>query len=282
MTRLALLICDELIPPLKNIYGDYSTVFNDLLKSSIDHHTFTLDGYHVFKDMAYPPDNIHYDGPPHQRFPFVLVFFPPRRPHRTTGFSAYEDIEWINKLVAYVQHILASKPALKVFGICFGHQIIARALGGSCVPNNGRWEVAVTTIQLTPLGRAIFGTDQLDIQQMHRDHVPTVPPTAYLLGATDVTPNQGMVVFDHVPEDLASPHIPLTSIRVLTLQGHPEYTESFVSTLLDARVGILGETLVREARLRAGGIPGRHRPDGLACDGVGTIGKVIWGVLGIV
>jgi hypothetical protein len=34
-------------------------------------------------------------------------------------------------------------------GVCFGHQVIARALDGSCVLTNGRYEVAVTAVQLT-------------------------------------------------------------------------------------------------------------------------------------
>jgi hypothetical protein len=119
---------------------------------------------------------------------------------------------------------------------------------------------------------------------MHRDHVPTSPPNAHILGSTDVTPNQGMVLFDpaSAPDlDSDAPRVALTSIHVLTVQGHPEFTEPIMSKVLDARVGLLGETLVKEARLRAGGVPGRHHPDGLACDGVGRIGKVIWGVLGV-
>ena len=46
-------------------------------------------------------------------------------------------------------------------GICFGHQIIARALGGECVPNDGRWELGPTPLQLTDLGKRIFGSDEL-------------------------------------------------------------------------------------------------------------------------
>lgn len=123
---------------------------------------------------------------------------------------------------------------------------------------------------------------------MHRDHVPTSPPRTHLLGSTDVSLNQGMVVFDAAsappPETLGSdaPHVDLTSIHILTVQGHPEFTESIMSKLLDARVELLGEKLVNDGRLRAGGIPGKHHPDGLACDGVGRVGKVIWGVLGVV
>ena len=115
---------------------------------------------------------------------------------------------------------------------------------------------------------------------MHRDHVPMSPPNAHILGSTDVTANQGMVIFDptsapDLDSDMPRLSVPLTSIRVLTVQGHPEFTESIMSKVLDARVGRLGEGLFKEARLRAGGIPGRHYPDGLASDGAGKVGKVI-------
>lgn len=119
---------------------------------------------------------------------------------------------------------------------------------------------------------------------MHRDHVPTSPPNAHLLGSTDITPNQGMVIFDPAtaPNLDSDPlQVDLTSIHVLTVQGHPEFTEPIISKLLDARVAILGQEIIRDARLRAGGIPGKYHPDGLACDGVAKVGKVIWGVLGV-
>lgn len=123
---------------------------------------------------------------------------------------------------------------------------------------------------------------------MHKDHVPTLPAGTHLLGRTDPTPNHGMVLFDPAsapsPETLASdaPLVDLTSIRVLTIQGHPEFTEPIMGTLLDSRVAVLGEELVRDGHLRKGGIPGKVYPDGLTCDGVSKFGKTIWGVLGVV
>lgn len=42
-------------------------------------------------------------------------------------------------------------------GICFGHQIISRALGGECVPNGGIWELGPTPIHLTDIGKQLFG-----------------------------------------------------------------------------------------------------------------------------
>jgi len=52
------------------------------------------------------------------------------------------------------------RPHLFATGICFGHQIIARALGGECVPN-GRWEIGPTNVKLTNLGQQIFGVETL-------------------------------------------------------------------------------------------------------------------------
>ena len=47
--------------------------------------------------------------------------------------------------------------SLHAAGICFGHQIVARALGKDCVPNNGVWEVGPTPIDLTETGKQLFG-----------------------------------------------------------------------------------------------------------------------------
>ncbi|KIM43592.1 hypothetical protein M413DRAFT_443508 [Hebeloma cylindrosporum] len=180
--------------------------------------------------------------------------------------SAHENIEWINNLVAYIARVAQTKPHIKIIGICFGHQIIARALGGECVPNGGRWELGPTPLQLTDLGKRIFGSDELTIQQMHRDHVPSVPPSFHLLGSTNISPNQGMVRF--VPP-FPSPSIdpssnptdthqqtlsstPLPPIQILTTQGHPEFNSSIVSSIIEQRVasGAIGIPAAEDAKRR--------------------------------
>jgi len=52
------------------------------------------------------------------------------------------------------------KTVYHITGICFGHQIVARALGGECVLNSG-WEVAITEVILTDLGQRIFGVPSI-------------------------------------------------------------------------------------------------------------------------
>lgn len=274
--RLALLECSR---PLPTTLGKYRRVYQTWLDASLEivnasrtePVTYTLDGYDVVDEMEYPPDDIEYHG--------VLITGSPS--------SAYEDLEWINRLITYVKRIISEKPNTRLFGICFGHQIIARALGGECTPNDGKWEVAVTTVQLTPLGKSIFGKEELDVQQLHRDHVPTVPSGCHLLGSTAITPNHGFVMFDSksTPSaeslDSESLSVSLTSIRIFTVQGHPEFTPITVHAVLDARAKILGELVTRDARARADGLPGKPRSDGRACDGVSVVGRTIWGILGV-
>jgi hypothetical protein len=81
----------------------------------------------------------------------------PRRLHRPScaDKTAHQDNRYIFGVV------FSSSALILVPGICFGHQIIARALGGECVPNDGRWELGPTPLQLTHLGKRIFGSDEL-------------------------------------------------------------------------------------------------------------------------
>lgn len=59
-------------------------------------------------------------------------------------------------------------------GICFGHQIIARALGGQVERNAGAWEVSVDQVDLTPEGQKIFGVEKIVKQHTHPPSAETI------------------------------------------------------------------------------------------------------------
>ena len=69
--------------------------------------------------------------------------------------TAADDIEWINKLVDYTRQAIETK-RIKVVGVCFGHQVIARALGARLGRSEKGWEVAVTDVELTKEGIEVF------------------------------------------------------------------------------------------------------------------------------
>ena len=81
----------------------------------------------------------------------------------TQGYDSFSNGEkdWILQLVDFVANLLHQQTRVKVIGICFGHQIIGRALGVMPVRNENGWEVAVTKIEMTSKGRQLFGLPSL-------------------------------------------------------------------------------------------------------------------------
>jgi GMP synthase-like glutamine amidotransferase len=72
------------------------------------------------------------------------------------------------------------RPDIKFTGICFGHQILCRALGSTIEPEkNGEWELAHTHIELTDIGRWLFRLDSsekhIQLHEMHLDLVVDAP-----------------------------------------------------------------------------------------------------------
>lgn len=107
-------------------------------------------------------------------------------------------------------------------GICFGHQILAQALGGpdSVVRNDKGWEAGVYTVSLAPAGRRVFGEgkDSIDIHEMHRDHVVRLPPGCLNLGRTDKSSIQGMLkLYDTSSTDSSLPR----NVRPAENTGEP-------------------------------------------------------------
>lgn len=65
----------------------------------------------------------------------------------------------------------------------------------------------------------------------------------------------------------------LKNIHIFTVQGHPEFHESIVSALVEARLssGVISAEVAADA----------ERRKDWRNDGTGAIGRAIWGVLGI-
>jgi len=264
--RLALFMCDTPIPNVLKTEGNYLAIYGKWLRRALDNYKkdgnrdtldFTLDGYDVVKKMEYPTLD-DYDG-------IVIT---------GSAASAYEPLEWIDKLVAFMRSAVESHPHINMIGICFGHQIMARALGGECAPNSGKWEVGVYEVQLSEIGKGLFGSKTIKIQQMHRDHIPSIPPSLKngqpisVLGSTPICPNQGFIVHRS-----ASSPAEEGSIQIFTVQGHPEFTKLIVNALVDARgpkgTGVMNQDTSTEGKDRAGWV---H-------DGDTSIGSVVWDIL---
>lgn len=78
----------------------------------------------------------------------------------STGYNAYEDDPWIVKLVNTVRSWINTK-RIRIIGVCFGHQIVGRAMGAPVSVNEDGWEVSVSNIELSKEGKALFGLPRL-------------------------------------------------------------------------------------------------------------------------
>lgn len=64
------------------------------------------------------------------------------------------------KLVEFTKKVLEQR-RVKIIGVCFGHQIVGRALGVKVDRSDKGWEASVTAIDLTKRGQEIFGRPAL-------------------------------------------------------------------------------------------------------------------------
>lgn len=124
-----------------------------------------------------------------------------------------------------------------VVGLCFGHQLIAKALGGQVgrQPQGLRLGTAWTHLRR----RAAWmdpPADALRLIAAHEDQVVEPPPDAEVLGGDALCPAGLMTVGPHV----------------LGTQYHPELSPAFLADLLDALAGRLPAEQIERARADVG------------------------------
>lgn len=208
-TRLAILECDTPLPETGKQYGGYCGVFKSLLDAGAKAEGY--GGVDETLDISMHQIEAHPDDYPDINGVDALLL---------TGskHDSFADTPWINKLVEYTAHALESK-RVRIIGVCFGHQIVARALGVKVGRNPDGWEAAVNDVQLTQKGKELFRLGRLRIHQMHRDIAFAYPDGFELLGSSPVCSVQGMFSPGHV----------------ITVQGHPEFTSKIMHEIVETR-----------------------------------------------
>ncbi|MBY5973238.1 type 1 glutamine amidotransferase [Pseudooceanicola marinus] len=137
-------------------------------------------------------------------------------------FGAYEDHDWIPPLEDLIRRIYAA--GVPLVGICFGHQIIAQALGGRVEKFPGGWSVGATRYT-GPEGEKVLNA-------WHQDQVTVLPRDAKVLAASPFCPYAALSYGPHV----------------YTVQPHPEYGADAIDMLLRERApGVVPPELIEAA-----------------------------------
>lgn len=179
----------------------------------------------------------------------------------------------IRRLQHYLRFVIDHRQNIKIFGICFGHQILSFASGHAVDRNPKGWEVGPTKIILNDLGKSVFQKASLTLQELHQDHVllntevggmgdsgrggyggnvpySTRPSDEMVIdkditavegldnwGHSDLTGKQGMVkILEDAQDDLDEPELHLKAlekIQIFTSQGHPELDRDMIRVLIE-------------------------------------------------
>ena len=119
--RLALLVCDIPIPAVVKDHGEYPIIFERFLRASLPDglSAFTMDSYDIRYAMEYPKEDIldTYDGIIISGSgEFILLSNRRVDPNCFVAASAYEDFEWIKRLVSWVASLATQRPLIKIIG----------------------------------------------------------------------------------------------------------------------------------------------------------------------
>lgn len=143
--------------------------------------------------------------------------------------SVYDELDWVFRLTDFVQQLHQSRK--KFAGICFGHQMIAHALGGKAEKSQKGWGVGVQTYFATKAGISQGLAKSFELKVSHQDQVTKLPRGSQLLAGNDFCPNAMFKLENHI----------------LSLQGHPEFSRAYMQGLLPLREEQLGSTLMNQA-----------------------------------
>lgn len=102
--RIALFLCDKPIASVQATDGDYTAIFDTLLRKSLPGDAavdYVLDPYDVREAQRYPENVNDYRA-------IIMT---------GSAASAYENLEWINRLVDYIRDVGTNKPHIKLIGV---------------------------------------------------------------------------------------------------------------------------------------------------------------------
>ncbi|PKA60985.1 hypothetical protein AXF42_Ash019974 [Apostasia shenzhenica] len=193
--RFAVLLCAEDSEYVKKVHGGYLKVFMALLAEEGE----TWDVFRAAKGELPAGDAVDlYDG-------FVIT---------GSCSDAHGDDSWIQSLIALIRRLDALRK--KVLGVCFGHQVLSRALGGKTGRARKGWDIGVTCIHPSSSDRLLI-PPHLPVIEFHRDEVLELPPLAEVLARSEKTGVEMFKYGDHI----------------MGIQGHPEYTNDILLHLVD-------------------------------------------------
>ena len=208
--KIALLQCDtitELMRP--HAGGDYPELFSRLLDQTQE--DYQLDVFDATQGEL-PQNLADYTG-------FIIT---------GSKHCVYQPAAWKLALEEFIRN--ANDGKHKLVGICFGHQILAKALGGQVQKSPRGCGIGIHTIGITKSATWMQPElTQCNLVFSHQDQVTSVPKNAEILATSPHCPIQMFIIGNNA----------------LGIQGHPEMNKSHSKALINQDIDNLGEDLAK-------------------------------------
>lgn len=207
--KIALLQADQVDDDLKTIEGDLPQLFQKMFRYFSD---ISIDTFNVM--IGEFPDVGQYNA--------CII--------SGSRYSVFDDKSWIRELHSFVKASILKKN--KIVGLCFGHQLIANAMGGQVKIFD--WNLGVHELQImSAMPWMNPYSTHLHLLFNHRYQVVKLPINAKIHAQTNS-------------------FIQMYSINnhLLGLQAHPEYSVSYQEKLMEKTFGDSNHPLMINAKLR--------------------------------
>jgi GMP synthase-like glutamine amidotransferase len=201
--KLTIIQAGDVPLALREKFAPYPTMFHDMFEQA----GTTLD-YEAVRahDGAPLPDPAALDG--------ILI----------TGSPAgvYDDFPWLDPLRDFIRRAYAQKTPM--IGICFGHQIMADALGGDVRKSEKGWGIGRHVYGVSANRPKLIGgaLPEFAIACSHQDQVIIPPAEADVFLSSEFTPNAGLLYRNGA---------------AISLQPHPEFADDYAVALAHLRKG---------------------------------------------
>jgi len=199
MMKIGILLVGRASEDLVGKYGTYAEMLIALINS--EEQVFEFKTFNILDD-EFPKDHLECDG-------WIVT----GSPH-----GVYEDHSWIPTVSQLINNIYEAN--LPIFGVCFGHQLIAQALGGHVEKSEKGWGLGLHTYQVNNKPDYMSNlSEEVTLNICHQDQVLRPPQGATVYAKSEFCENAGFYIKD----------------KVLTMQAHPEFLVDFTKALLTAR-----------------------------------------------
>ena len=199
MMKIGILLVGRASEDLVDEYGTYAEMLIALINT--EEQVFEFKTFNILDD-EFPKDHLECDG-------WIVT----GSPH-----GVYEEHSWIPTVSQLINNIYEA--TFPIFGVCFGHQLIAQALGGHVEKSEKGWGLGLHTYQVNNKPDYMSNlSEEVTLNICHQDQVLRPPQGATVYAKSEFCENAGFYIKD----------------KVLTMQAHPEFLVDFTKALLTAR-----------------------------------------------